>query len=63
MSTSANSNVAILNPAGTQIRRRSAALGDEITELYGYISAATYRLLEMIREFDPVRPHGGKCTA
>ncbi|MCJ7555976.1 MAG: hypothetical protein MUP90_03560, partial [Gammaproteobacteria bacterium] len=27
-------------------------LGDQITELCGYIYAATYRLLVLIREFD-----------
>lgn len=32
--------------------RRSKELGKEITELCGYLNAATYRLLEMIREFD-----------
>ena len=31
---------------------RSEALGNQITGLCGYINAATYRLLEMIREFD-----------
>ncbi len=31
---------------------RPRALGDEITELYGYITAATYELLVKIREFD-----------
>jgi len=31
---------------------RSKALGNEITELCGYINAATHRLLEMIRVFD-----------
>ena len=31
---------------------RSQALGDEITELYGYITAATCDLLVKIREFD-----------
>ena len=31
---------------------RSQALGDEITELFGYITAATYELLVKIREFD-----------
>jgi hypothetical protein len=31
---------------------RSAKLGREITELCGYLYAATYRLLVMIREFD-----------
>lgn len=32
--------------------RRSEKLGNEITELYGYITAATYELLVKIREFD-----------
>ena len=31
---------------------RSEKLGNQITELCGYINAATYRLLEMIRQFD-----------
>ena len=31
---------------------RSEALGNEITELCGYINAATHRLLQMIRVFD-----------
>jgi hypothetical protein len=31
---------------------RSAELGEEITELFGYITAATYELLVKIREFD-----------
>jgi len=31
---------------------RSEALGDEITELFGFITAATYELLVLIREFD-----------
>ena len=31
---------------------RSRELGDEITELFGYITAATYDLLVRIREFD-----------
>lgn len=31
---------------------RSEALGDEITELFGFITAATYELLDLIREFD-----------
>ena len=30
----------------------SEKLGDEITELCGYIYAATYHLLQLIREFD-----------
>jgi len=32
--------------------KRCAKLGEGITELCGYINAGTYRLLEMIREFD-----------
>ena len=52
MSISTSTKVAILNPEGAQKQRRREALADEITELYGYISAATYRLLEMICEFD-----------
>jgi hypothetical protein len=35
--------------------QRSDELGKEITELCGFIYAATYQLLIMIREFDPVR--------
>lgn len=43
---------------------RSEALGDQITELYGYINAATFRLLEMIREFDQegMWKHFGVCS-
>ena len=39
-------------PGLTPKQQRSEALGNEITELCGYINAGTYRLLEMIREFD-----------
>ncbi len=42
------SSVAQLHPRYT----RSESLGDEITELYGFITAATYDLLVKIREFD-----------
>ena len=31
---------------------RSSALGEEITQLFGWITAATYDLLVKIREFD-----------
>ena len=31
---------------------RAESLGDQITELYGYITAATYELLVKIRAFD-----------
>ncbi len=39
------------------ISRVTAAerLGNEITELCGYIAAATYHLLELLREFDTCR--------
>lgn len=41
------------NPRGLHASyRRSEALGDEITELFGFITAATYELLVLIREFD-----------
>jgi len=33
-------------------RQHADLLGQEITELYGYINAATAQLLTMIREFD-----------
>lgn len=36
-------------------RSDSEKLGDEITELCGYIYAATHHLLELIREFDAMR--------
>ena len=36
-------------------RSDSEKLGDEITELCGYIYAATHHLLELIREFDDMR--------
>ena len=36
-------------------RSDSEKLGDEITELCGYIYAATHHLLELIREFDELR--------
>lgn len=40
-------------PSGlTPKQQHSEALGSEITEVCGYINAGTYRLLEMIREFD-----------
>ncbi len=39
-------------PAPSPMFRRSEALGNQITELCGYINAATYRLLDMIRQFD-----------
>ena len=36
-------------------RSESEQLGDEITELCGYIYAATHHLLALIREFDEMR--------
>jgi len=43
---------------------RSEELGDEITELFGYITAATYDLLVKIREFDSegLWELGGICS-
>jgi len=43
---------------------RSQTLGEEITELYGYITAATYDLLVKIREFDEegLWELGGICS-
>jgi hypothetical protein len=43
---------------------RSADLGEEITELFGYITAATYDLLVKIREFDQQElwQLGGLCS-
>jgi len=52
MPTSATANVIALTGDWPAHCRRSEALGNEITELCGYINAATHRLLEMIREFD-----------
>ncbi len=52
MSQSATANVTSLSADLHPRYQRSEALGYEITELYGYINAGTYRLLEMIREFD-----------
>ena len=62
MSTHAAANVTTLTNGLHPRYQRSAALGDQITELCGYINAATHRLLEMIREFDPVRLHGRKTV-
>ena len=52
MSQSATANVTSLSAGLHPCYQRSEVLGNEITELYGYINAGTYRLLEMIREFD-----------
>jgi len=43
-----SSNAPVLHPKYV----RSKELGNEITELFGYITAATYELLVKIREFD-----------
>ena len=47
--------VALKTPALHPKYQRSDELGKEITELCGFIYAATYQLLTMIRQFDPVR--------
>jgi len=51
-------------PSENPFDARSRALGDEITELYGYITAATYELLVRIREFDAddLWQVGGVCS-
>jgi Domain of unknown function (DUF222)/HNH endonuclease len=46
------SNVVPLTDKRHSHNQRSEALGDKITELCGYLNAGTYRLLEMIRQFD-----------
>ena len=52
MSQSVTANVTTLTPGLHPHYVRSETLGNEITELCGYINAATHRLLEMIRVFD-----------
>ena len=52
MPPSAAATVFVLEPVLHPRYQRSDELGKEITELCGYIYAATHRLLEMIREFD-----------
>ena len=47
-----NPDVYVLNPEGFLRNLRRDTLADEITELCAYLNAATYRLLEKIREFD-----------
>ena len=44
--------------------QRAETLGDEITELYGYITAASYELLVRIAEFDEKKlwGQGGLCS-
>jgi len=42
---------------------RGDEVGAEITELCGCLYAATYRLLVLIRQFDPVRLYGGENSA
>ncbi len=52
MSASTATNITSVDPSWHPKYHRSAALGNDITELCGYINAATFKLLEMIREFD-----------
>ncbi|MCW8846584.1 MAG: HNH endonuclease, partial [Gammaproteobacteria bacterium] len=51
---SAAIEIAAFRPPSTPASAEQLAeqLGDQITELCGYIYAATYRLLVLIREFD-----------
>ncbi len=52
MSTSTAPTVTYISADLSPNRQHSERLGKEITELYGYINAATAQLLTMIREFD-----------
>lgn len=44
--------LAIVEPLSHTARPDTEALGRQITELCGYLYAATYRLLVLIRDFD-----------
>ena len=37
---------------------KATQLANKITELYAHVNAATYRLLELIRELDKEQPWG-----
>ena len=52
MSASIVANVTALWPGQHPHYVRTEALGNEITELCGYVNAATQRLLEMTGPFD-----------
>ena len=52
MTTSTAPTITYISADLSAQRQHSELLGKEITELYGYINAATAQLLTMIREFD-----------
>lgn len=52
MSASTAAKISFVDPSWHPKYHRSETLGNDITELCGYINAATFKLLEMIREFD-----------
>lgn len=64
MSTSSAATVTHISAGLHPKYQRSERLGKEITELYGYINAATAQLLTMIREFDQdgLWQLGGICS-
>jgi hypothetical protein len=51
-----------LNPEGFARQARAAELEDEIASLAAHINAATYRLIEMLREFDELGGWSGWPT-
>ena len=56
--------LATVEPCSPTLRPDADALGRQITELCGYLYAATYRLLVLIREFDEQGgwEHAGLCS-
>ena len=54
---------ALQSVAPKSFYERGDEVGAEITELCGCLYAATYRLLVLIRQFDPVRLYGGENSA
>jgi len=52
-----------LNPEGFARQARAAELEGEIASLAAHINAATYRLIEMLREFDELEGWSGWPTA
>jgi hypothetical protein len=52
-----------LNPEGFARQARAAELENEIASVSAHINAATYRLIEMLREFDELAGWNGWPTA
>jgi hypothetical protein len=59
----AHENYRELNAEGFARQARAAELEDEIATLAAHINAATYRLIEMLREFDELAGWNGWPTA